>query len=209
MLLTLIEFLAVISAGVYGVLLARRLGMDFVGVFSVAFIISFGGGTLRDLFLDRTPLFWIAAPHYPIIIFFLAVVLSLIRYPARFFERLLPIPDALGLGLFSVVGTAYALETPDMSWFNAALFGVVTGTFGGVMGDVVCNRVPSLFRPSTPLYATASFLGSWTYILLTEFHVIESIAATLGLAVVVFTRLAAIKWDIRLPDLRYGTEEID
>ena len=207
MLLTSIEVLAVISSAVYGVLLARRTGMDFVGVFSVAFIIAFGGGTLRDLFLDRTPLFWIAQPHYPVIVFALAVGLSLIRYSPRLIERLLPIPDALGLGLFSVVGAAYALEMPGMSWFNASLLGVVTGTFGGVIGDVVCNRVPSLFRPSTPLYATASFAGSWAYILLTEAGAVEGVAVAAGIAVVVVARLAALKWGIRLPDLSHGVAD--
>lgn len=214
MLLTFLEFLAVISAAIYGVLLARRTGMDFIGVFSVAFMIAFGGGTLRDLFLDRIPLFWIGNPHYPVVVFFLALGLSLIRYPDKLIERILPYPDALGLGLFSVVGTAYALEAPelnplmsDMSWFNAALFGVITGTFGGVIGDVVCNRVPSLFQPSTPLYATTSFVGSWVYILLIEIDAPEGVAVAVGIAVVVFARLAAIRWNICLPDLSHGKDD--
>ena len=126
---------------------------------------------------------------------------------ATIIEWLLPIPDALGLGLFSVVGAAYAMESPDMSWFNASLFGVVTGAFGGVIGDVVCNRVPSIFRPSTPLYATASFIGSWAYILLSEANVLEGVAVAVAIAVVVLARLAALKWDISLPDLSHGADD--
>ena len=67
--LVFIEFMAVIVGAIYGVLLAARKGMDIRGVFAVAFAVAFGGGTLRDLFLSRDPLFWIGNPHYPVIVF--------------------------------------------------------------------------------------------------------------------------------------------
>ena len=74
----------------------------------------------------------------------------------------LDVPDALGLGLFSVSGVHFALlqETP---YFVASLFGVMTGIFGGVLRDVVCNEIPAVFSPATSLYATCSFAGSWVY----------------------------------------------
>ena len=128
-MMQLIELLAVISAGIYGVLLARRKEMDFVGVFSVAFITAFGGGTLRDLLLDRTPMFWIKHDHYPVIVFLLALAAVLMRNFTgwqRWAQRWLFLPDAFGLGLFSVVGAGYALEA-QTSMFVAALFGVITG----------------------------------------------------------------------------------
>ena len=77
--------------------------------------------------------------------------------------RWLYVPDALGLGLFSIVGVNYAWR-PGTSLFVATLFGVITGSFGGVIGDIVCNEVPSLFCAGTPLYATCSFLGCWLYL---------------------------------------------
>lgn len=193
----LLELLAVIASASYGILLARRHGMDMVGVFSVAFIVAFGGGTLRDLFLDRHPLFWIAEPHYPVIVFALAVVSSCVaRLPERL-EGYLSVPDALGLGLFSVVGSKAALDF-GTSYFNAALMGVVTGTFGGVMGDVVCNRVPSLFRPA-PLYATASFLGCWLFFALQATPLPESYSAWITIAAIVTLRLLAIRNHWRIP----------
>ena len=71
--LVFIEFMAVIVGAIYGVLLAARKGMDIMGVFAVAFAVAFGGGTLRDLFLSRDPLFWIGNPHYPVIVFAIAL----------------------------------------------------------------------------------------------------------------------------------------
>jgi uncharacterized membrane protein YeiH len=200
--LQFIELLAVIAAGTFGVLLARRKGMDFVGVFSVACMTAFGGGTLRDLFLDRHPLFWIQHAHYPLIVFALALVTSTIRRIPRVVEKALYLPDALGLGLFSVVGAGYALQA-GTTWFLAALLGTITGTFGGVIGDVVCNEVPSLFR-SAPLYATCAFLGCWIYLLLQHVVSQQMIAISGAIGAIVLMRLLALYWNIRLPEFTAG-----
>ena len=197
----IIELLAVVSSAIYGVLLARRHQMDFVGVFSLAFVVAFGGGTLRDLFLDRHPLFWIHQHHYPLIVFVIALVISLVpRFP-KWAEDLLNYPDALGLGLFSVAGAIAALES-GTSYFVAAILGAVTGTFGGVIGDVICNRVPSLFRPA-PLFATCSFAGCWLFILLQSWPLTQEMAAPSAIMLIVILRLAAISRDWSLPQLTH------
>ena len=194
----IIELMAVIAGATYGVLLARRHEMDFVGIVSIAFIVAFGGGTLRDLFLDRHPLFWIRHDHYAIIIFMLALVTSLFPKLPIATERWLSIPDAAGLGLFSVVGATAALDA-GTSLFIASVLGVVTGTFGGVIGDVTCNRIPSLFR-TAPLFATCSFVGCWLLFLLTAASVPESIAVPVAIGFIIIFRLAALRWDWSLPN---------
>lgn len=208
-MLELIEFLAVLAAGLYGVLLARRKELDVVGVFSVAFLVAFGGGTLRDLFLDRHPLFWIEKDHYPVVIFGLSLITSATRRVPRVVQRLLPIVDALGLGLFSIAGAGVALES-GTSAFIASLLGVMTGTFGGVLGDVVCNEIPSLFR-SAPLYATCSFAGCWVYLggvlLESKVGILDSTWTTgASVATIVLLRLAAVRWDLRFPNLSRPAE---
>ncbi len=192
-----IEYLAVISGGLYGILLAKRHGMDFVGLFAMAFILAFGGGTLRDLFLDRHPLFWIRHQEYALILFGMAFGASFFRSLSDAIEKWLHLPDAFGLGLFSILGTSFALEA-DVPWFIASLLGVVTGSFGGVMGQVICNEMPNLFT-SSPLYATCSFVGSWTFLLLSLILSVEY-ATLCGIAVVVVFRLAAVRFDLRLPN---------
>lgn len=194
---TVIELLAVIASATYGILRARRQHMDFVGVFSLAFIVAFGGGTLRDLFLDQHPLFWMREHHYPVIVFFLALVMSFLKELPDKFERYLNIPDALGLGLFSIVGANVALDA-GVSLFNASLLGVVTGAFGGVMGDIVCNQVPSIFRPA-PLFATCSFVGCWVFFGLRSHSATLPYAAPLAVLAIVVMRLLAIWYRLHLP----------
>jgi len=202
-----IELLAVIASAVYGVLLARRHNMDFVGVFSLAFIVAFGGGTLRDLLLDRHPLFWMREHHYPVIVFAISFATFIIpRIPKRT-ESWLRVPDAFGLGLFTVSGTTAAIDA-GTSFFIAVLLGVVTGTFGGVIGDIVINRVPSLFR-SAPLFATCSFVGGWVYILLNAIAATSDYAAPIAITFTVIFRLASIHYQWLLPRLSEDSAATD
>jgi len=199
-MLPFLEFLAVVSAACFGILLARSKGMDMVGVCALAFTVAFGGGTLRDVLLDRRPLFWIANEHYAWTVFGLAIVGSLLpRLPARL-ERWLHLPDALGLGLFSVVGAGIALGQ-GTSAFIAALFGVITGTFGGVIGDIVSNEIPSLFRPTVPLYASVSFVGCWLYFALVRLGLDDALAQWCAVAAIVTLRMVALRrgWSFPAP----------
>jgi uncharacterized membrane protein YeiH len=197
-MLHLIEFGAVVSSGVFGILLARKNRLDFIGVFTVAFITAFAGGTLRDLFLDRHPLFWIANDHYAVTVFFLALGSTLIPAKGIPVERWLQLPDALGLGLFAIVGAKYSVEA-GTSLFIASLMGVVTGTAGGAISDVICNEVPRLFK-ATPLYATCAFAGCWGYFTIQHLLDHEDAALVVGIAIVVIARLIAIRWHICLPE---------
>lgn len=198
--IVLLEFTAVVVSAIYGVLVASRKGMDVMGVFTVAFAVAFGGGTLRDLFLDRHPLFWIRNPHYPVIVFAIALLSGLIVRHIGRIRPLLPFPDALGMALFTLTGTTYATEA-GTGPFVAVMLGVITGTFGGVLGDLLCNEVPSLFVPS-PLNATCAFSGAWVYLGLLQLSVPERAALVIGIVVIVAFRLAAIRWNWTLPAVR-------
>lgn len=190
--------LQVISSGIFGIMLARKNRLDFIGVFTVAFITAFAGGTLRDLFLNRHPLFWIANEHYPLIIFTIALSSTLIKKGKDGFENWLQVPDAIGLGLFAIIGANYAIEA-GTSLFLAALMGVVTGTAGGAISDVICNEVPRLFK-ATPLYATCAFVGCWVYFGVKAWTGSEQWALPSGIGVVVATRLMSVHWNICLPE---------
>ena len=198
-MIELLQYLAVISSGLFGVLLARSKGMDLVGICGVAFIIAFGGGTLRDVLLDRQPLFWIEHEHYLWTLFGIAIVGALLpRLPASLEDWLL-VPDAFGLALFSIVGAEIAIESQAGSLFVASLFGVITGALGGVLADIVVNEVPRLFLPTTPLYSVCAFIGCWVYLLLRVAGVEEAITLVVGVLVIVALRLMAVRWNWRLP----------
>lgn len=196
-LLDVVNALGLAAFTISGVIEARRKDMDVFGSMSVAFITAIGGGTIRDVLLDRYPIFWVQDQRYSIAIFALA---ALAYYSARF-VRLKPtairVPDALGLGLFCVTGTSYALQAHD-SYFVASLLGVITAVFGGVLRDVICNEIPTVFA-RTQLYATCALAGTWTYILLAHVHASAAWSVPAGVLATFLLRMLAIRFDVRLP----------
>lgn len=196
-----IEAVGVFAFALSGLVEARRRDMDLVGLFIVALVAAFGGGTLRDLLLNRTPLFWIEHDSYAIAILGLATIFAFFPITGRFPPIVLLIADALGLGLFSVAGAGYALEA-GTSLFIAALMGTITGTFGGVIRDVLCNELPSLFQ-QTPLYATCAFAGCYFYFLLTHLALPGELAVWITTFGITAFRLAAVRWNWVLPVSRH------
>ena len=197
-LLKFIEIMAILVGAFSGFIEARRKRMDLVGVFTVAFIAAFGGGTLRDILLDKRPLFWVIHQEYAILIFVLALVASpLIRTMRHMVsERLIVIADAFGLGLFSVAGVSSALDA-GMPLFIASMMGVITGIFGGVLRDIVCNEVPMVFRDGKP-YALCAFAGNWIFLIMGIYGVDKDVALWSSALFIVLSRLLAWKFDLTL-----------
>jgi len=192
----LLTYLAVSASAISGILEARRHEMDIVGATTVAFVTAFGGGTLRDLLLGRTPIFWLVDPWLPVATF----VISIFAFYLidRVSDKLLFIPDALGLGFFSVLGATYTLQM-ELSLLVASLMGVVTGVFGGILRDVLCNKIPHIFQRGTELYATCSFIGTWVFILLIVLHVEASVASWIGTFTVFGLRVLSVRFKLTLP----------
>ncbi len=195
----IIELSATIAFAISGILEARRQNMDLIGVFTLAFITALGGGTLRDVLLNRHPLTWIADPSYALMIFGLSVIGAILFRGNHFHptERWIVIPDALGLGLFAATGTAYALNL-GVSVFVALLLGVITATFGGVLRDLFCAEIPSVFR-RTQLYATCAFAASFAYWFIHANGGDHEISTFASIFVGASLRLLALRFDWRLP----------
>jgi uncharacterized membrane protein YeiH len=197
-LITFIEIVAILVGAFSGFIEARRKRMDLVGVFTVAFIAAFGGGTLRDILLDKRPLFWVIHQEYAILIFVLALVATPLMRTLRHVlsERLIVIADAVGLGLFSVAGVSSALDA-QMPLFIASMMGVITGIFGGVLRDIVCNEVPMVFRDGKP-YAICAFVGNWMFLLMGVYRVEHDFALWSSALFITAFRLVAWKFDLRM-----------
>jgi uncharacterized membrane protein YeiH len=199
-LLKTIEVLGILAFALTGVAEARKKGMDIVGVYFVSMITAFGGGSVRDLVLDRHPLFWISQYQYPIVLLGLALVSTVVRRPVydyRFVKVAVIALDALGLGLFGALGTYYA-EQAGCMFFVALLMGVVTGIFGGVMRDMICNEIPLVFK-HTELYATCAALGCAAFVLMVAVGAPVLAATLVCIGVTAAVRLAAVKYNIMLP----------
>jgi len=174
--------------------------MDLIGVYSLAMVTALGGGSLRDVILNRHPLFWIQHYEYAILLLVLSIGASLVVQD--FFERKSMVTivlalDALGLGSFSASGASIA-DQLGCTLFISSLLGVTTGVFGGVMRDIVCNEIPYVFQ-RTELYATCAFLGSWTYLLVFRSLGNDLVAVSACIGVTFILRMLAIRYKIRLP----------
>lgn len=198
-LIYLLDLCAVSVCAVTATLEARRSELDLFGVAVIAVIAGIGGGTVRDILLGRLPVYWIHDATY-VVVGLAAGILTFVlirhlRVPKNFFL----IPDALGMALFTVIGTSVALQL-DVPWLIAALMGMVTAVFGGVIRDILCNEVPLIFR--TDIYATASLAGALLLIGLDGLGLDHDASVLLAMLGTVAIRLAAIRWHIHLPRLR-------
>ncbi|MGE5361525.1 MAG: trimeric intracellular cation channel family protein [Bacteroidales bacterium] len=191
-----LTYVAVIACAVSGALEARARGLDVVGGISAAFATAFGGGTIRDLLLGRTPIFWVLDPWLTVATF--ATGFASYYAVKHVSDRVLLVPDALGLGLFTMLGATFALQM-KLSPLVAVLMGVITGVFGGVLRDTICNRVPKVFRRNTELYATCSFLGVWVFVVFMWFTPNVPLASIVGTATVLVLRIVSFRYKLKLP----------
>jgi uncharacterized membrane protein YeiH len=204
LVLQILEGIGVLAFMVSGIMVAARKQLDLVGVVVVAFLTALGGGTLRDILLDRRPFFWVANEEWVWAVLVLSVLAPVV-IRARHIEptlRAVQWPDALGLGLFAASGTQIALAE-GQSPLIATLMGVVTAAFGGMIRDILVNDVPWVVN-SYQLYALIAFLGGWLVWGLQELGVGPLLSVLVGAFAIVVFRVLAIMFDWRLPSWRLG-----
>lgn len=205
MLLFVCNILGVVVFAASGALSAGRKGFDFVGVAVLAVVTALGGGTLRDVLLDRHPVFWIRETAYLWTALAAAgATVGYVRFRKPPWSALL-IADALGLAFFTIIGAQVA-EMHGHAGLVVVLMGAVTGVAGGVLRDVLSNEVPLLFRPTEPLYATAALAGATGYLLLQTAGLEANHASLCGMVLIAVMRLAAIFWRLRLPPVQVPEE---
>jgi uncharacterized membrane protein YeiH len=200
MILYALSLIGVAVFAASGALAAGRRSFDWIGVLVVAVMTAIGGGTLRDLLLDRQ-IFWIADTAYLWVVVGAAAATILYARKQSPPERALLVADALGLAFFTISGAQVA-EQHGHSGTIVVVMGTLTGVAGGVLRDVLCNEVPLLFGPGETLYATAAIAGAATYLVLQTLGAPQTPAALIGMAVVGGLRLAAIFWRLQLPSAR-------
>jgi uncharacterized membrane protein YeiH len=193
------EVIGVLSFAVSGVVDARKQRLDVVGTFVVAFATAFGGGTVRDVLLDRRPFYWVDHEGYVLLIFVMSFGASFVfRVVSRAVsDRTMIVADAIGLGLFSVTGASLALVA-QMTPTVAVMMGIISAVFGGVVRDVLCNEVPMILRDRSP-YATCSFVGCWVYVGLTWMQAQQEVALLAGAVIIVAMRLVSVQYGWKLP----------
>ena len=195
-----LDLLGVGVFAISGVLAAGRKSLDVLGVAVIAVVTAIGGGTLRDVLLDRHPIFWIADPAYLwVILATTGITLGYLRFWIAS-RRALLVADALGLAFFTISGVQITQQAGHSDPI-ALLMGTITGVAGGVLRDVLTAEIPLILRPGR-LYATAALAGAGLYVLLAGHGVSTEAAALAGMGATAGLRLAAIFWRLELPAVR-------
>ena len=194
-----VDTIAMLGFSLAGILSARGRGVDPVGVFILAFTSAFGGVTVRDLLLDIRPFYWVSHEAFTwlILIFTIFAPVIAVRLSDRIARELFLWADAVGLGFFSAAATVLAWERgiPPLS---CTLVGVTTGIVGGILRDVLLNRLPAALSDRKP-YGLAAFIGCWFGIILLSDGVAAQTVILMTAASIVLIRMFTLKvnWEIR------------
>lgn len=198
-LLYLLDMVGVIACAIAGTLLAQHKGFDIAGCILVSMVNAIGGGTLRDMALDRHPLFWMTDLNYVIVITVTSLILQIFFHLYHKIDKALKLFDAIGLAAFSVIGFKVALAQ-DVSPVIAVMMGVWTAIIGGLLRDIICNEIPLLLQRE--IYITASIAGSLTYLAL-DYWGVDAVTNEFMMLFIIFAvRMLALKFDWHLPSIR-------
>ena len=203
--LLVVSVIGTIAFALSGVMAAAEAEMDWLGAVVLAAVAAIGGGTVRDLLLGETPVFWVD-DRWPLLAALGTGVVALVMLrlrpsidPRR--TTLYVATDAIGLGAFVVVGTSVALDA-GTSYFIAAVMGVITGVGGGVLRDVLARRTPIVLVGE--IYAVAGLLGAVAQLGLREAGAGTSLQIWLSLLIIVAVRAVAVRFGLHLPRIKRG-----
>lgn len=194
------EMIGIVGFALSGLIEAARKKFDIVGVCLVTAVSAFGGGTLRDVLLNRRPLFWVQNDWWvwAILVLCFGFFLFVRARHLEFTERAMQWPDAIGLGVFSAGGTQIALES-GVSGIVAVILGVMTAMMGGVLRDLFTNQIPRAFSDHQP-YAVVGFAGNWIVVLGFFMHWPAVLSVSVAAIAIILVRGAVMIFDWRLPE---------
>jgi uncharacterized membrane protein YeiH len=195
----LFEVIGTLAFALSGLIEAARKRLDLVGMAMVSGLAAFGGGTLRDILLDRRPFFWVENEIW-VWILILICIGALLFMRSRHLEpteRAMQWPDAIGLGAFTAGGTQLAL-TAGVPAVISVIMGVLTAIFGGVLRDIVVNEIPKAFSDHIP-YAVIAFTGGWVVVGLNAINADAFVAVAVGAIFTIVLRVLALLFGWRLP----------
>jgi uncharacterized membrane protein YeiH len=197
-----IEILGTISFSMSGSFAAMQKRLDPFGVLIIAFVTSVGGGTVRDLLLD-IPVFWMHDLLMCGLILVTSIFSMIFKSIEKNFKVTLFIFDSFGLGLFTIIGVQKGLNLEIHPLICIGL-GTITGCFGGIIRDILLNRIPLIFRKE--IYASACIIGGSTFLLLTHFtNLSYTFVQIFTILMIVSVRTLAVKYHWQIPKF-YGYE---
>lgn len=193
--IAVIDHLGTFAFAVSGIRLAYISKLDWFGAYVIGLVTAIGGGTTRDVLLDITP-FWMEQPSYLIITGLALIAVLLFENVIKRMNHTLFLFDAIGLGLFTVVGVEKAI-LHDFPFWVAVVMGMITGSVGGIIRDVLLNETPLIFRKD--IYAMACILGGVVFFLCQEIGMLSAFSSILAALTVIVIRILATRFHIQMP----------
>ncbi len=205
----ILTMIATITLAISGVLQAARSEMDFFGALVLACVCALGGGSLRDLLIGSTPVFWTKDLSYLATILpttvMMIIVVQYIPTGKGIRLRILDIADAIGLALFAILGAQKTLQL-GLAEPVAVVMGVITGVAGGMIRDILSQSVPLVMRGE--VYASAAIIGIIAYTLL-RMVIDEIVAMLISMSIIIVIRMVTLHWNLNLPKLRLPNSHSD
>jgi uncharacterized membrane protein YeiH len=198
-LIYILDILGTFAFAISGALVASDKKFDLFGVIIIAFVTAVGGGMLRDVLIDAHPINWVGDLNY------LWTILAAVILTFLFKSKILPLSktmflfDTIGISVFTLLGLQKGLSY-DLNPIIALIMGMISAVFGGVLRDVLTNKVPLIFEKE--IYASACLAGGITYLVLNYFHVLENIIFVVSASVIVIIRVIAVKFHLQLPKIK-------
>ena len=205
-MLTSVYIIAITAEAMSGALAAGRRNMDFFGVAVIAFLTALGGGTVRDILFGNFPITWTQHPLYIYITITGGLATIVLARFMRHLHQLFLVLDAIGLVAFTVIGCNVALRL-GYDTVVVVMAGIITGIFGGIIPDIMCNRMPQVLRHE--LYASVSLVVALLYLVLRHQGVNESVNLLAAFSVGLLLRMSAIRWKLSLPVFSYAKSQWD
>jgi uncharacterized membrane protein YeiH len=197
--LNLIDILGTFAFAVAGGFSAMERKLDPFGVLIIAFVTAIGGGTVRDVLVGNFPVNWLHNGNTILIIFMSAILTMIFGSYLKHLNTALFIFDALGLGLFTIIGIEVGLKQGFSAGICIAL-GTISACFGGVIRDVLLNKVPLIFRKE--IYALACIIGGIAYYLLKQTHLNDDVAKVICILMIFVIRFIAVRYNLSLPQIQ-------
>lgn len=194
-----LDLIGTFAFAISGAIVASNKDFDLFSVLIIAFVTAVGGGMLRDVMINAHPINWIGDLNYVWVILAAVVFTFLFKSKIAPLSKTLFLFDTIGIAVFTILGLQKGL-TYELPTIVAILMGMVSAVFGGVIRDVLTNKVPLIFRKE--IYASACLLGGLVYLVCLEFVTVGWLSFLVGASTVILVRLIAVKYHLELPKIK-------
>ncbi|WP_459211790.1 trimeric intracellular cation channel family protein [Aquimarina rhabdastrellae] len=195
-LFTILDLLGTSAFAISGALSAMNRKLDLFGIFIIAFVTAIGGGTIRDILVGNTPVSWMQDTTNMFLIGSITIAAIIFRNKINYLKKSLFLFDTIGLGICTIIGVETGISA-SLDPIICITLGTMTGCFGGVIRDILCNEIPVIFRKE--IYATASLAGGTCFMILYYFNLGENLVYISTAALIILIRLLVVKYKVSLP----------